>query len=180
MNAHITGERLYLLADGALSSAEADAIREHLGTCPHCAASYEAVVRFDRVLRALPLDSPRSSFTNDLLAQLRIAPRSSRVIGLLGFLAPAFSVLVVGTLALLLLGVSEPIQAAGTGPHAMGVLTDAMRTMENSVGTASGWVTRVFGSIPGQDTLGILLALAGLLPALGLVDFLLGRRNVTR
>ncbi len=181
MTMHITIEQLQALADGALVRAEAGVLHRHLERCAQCASAYRGLCAFDRAMRRIPLVAASPGFTEGILGRLHITSGRYRVLGILGFVAPAFSVLVVGGLSFLLIGLTG-LSAQGS-VHELseqGIWSGMLHALTAGVTTATTWVMRTLSQSFGQGTRSIVLTLAGVMPALLLLDLLIRKRNAQR
>jgi anti-sigma factor RsiW len=178
---HLAIEQLQLLADGAVGRGEAAALHAHLERCAQCASAYQRVRGFDRAMRRIPLVAAPPGFTDGVLGRLHIVPRSSRVLGILGFVAPAFSVLLVGALSFLLVGLTgPPAQGSVQELSGHGVWTDMLHALTAGVDAATAWLMQALSQPVGRETWSIVLTLAGVMPALLLLDWLIRKRNAMR
>jgi hypothetical protein len=73
-----TGDGLSGLLDGALTTAEADAVRSHVAHCDDCARELEDVRRVRRLVRELPAVEPPDGFFAGLLRQDDVVPITAR------------------------------------------------------------------------------------------------------
>ncbi len=92
---HLTNEQLQLFVDGMLPPEEAASVAGHLRICFRCRNASAALQKLDATLKSLPSGNLGSDFTRNVLMRLDIAPKSSRLFGVVENLAYVFGMMIV-------------------------------------------------------------------------------------
>ena len=92
---HCSAEQLHALIDRYLDPAEVRRVTDHLRTCAACTREHQSLLRFDAIVKSVPLESPHKGFTDAVLGRLHIAPRDPVSFRILVGLSYAFGMLIV-------------------------------------------------------------------------------------
>lgn len=87
--AHLTESAVEQLADELLKGREREMAEAHVESCVACAARLEASRALIEALSALPRFAPSPSFSDEVMANIRISPRASPVLAWVRHWTPA-------------------------------------------------------------------------------------------
>jgi anti-sigma factor RsiW len=142
------GDELSALIDGELDAEQARIVREHIATCPECAAELDAV-RFGRsMVRLLPAVDPPPRFLDDVipaLASHQFQKKRTRGVVVVQFLA-------VAVIALLVVAGYDREETEVVPEVAASVEQHASTAQAMSVGMGSGFDDLVAGSVTPSTT----------------------------
>jgi anti-sigma factor RsiW len=171
------------MADHRLAAADRERVAAHLQGCDPCRDRYQEIIRFDAAIRELPLVRVGSGFTSSVLGQLHIVPESPLVFRIFERAAYFFILfLVLGSMAAIfwVTGVIHPSQ----GPGTEGLVGQAMDSFGRTVGGFSSevaaWLARFLPFIFGKSVLNISVTAGLVAGALGMLDWVLGRKTYQR
>jgi hypothetical protein len=179
---HCSTDQMQSLIDGTISRTEREIVTYHMRDCPECMVRYQSMLKFDGVLRSLPLTEAGSGFTDAVMAKLDLSLPATRAFRFFTWIAYQLGLIVVAGLmagVFVLTGLIGPEQLE-TGQSVAGeALGYVDGFLSSGLGLITAWLRSVI-PVPSSGSLGIFCATVVVLLLLLLVDRNLSRRSLQR
>lgn len=177
---HRTSEQLQMLLDGRVTEAERKETSRHLQECSRCMAAYHRMEQLHQGLQKLPVATTGAAFTSGVMEKILPSARLSLAFRIVENLAYLFAVLIVtGIVAVVFVatGVIDSAQVS-EGQGLMSAYASATGTwFSEALRGGAVWLERY---LPVRSGANIMLAGAGILAALALLDRVVQRKLAHR
>jgi predicted anti-sigma-YlaC factor YlaD len=180
MTDHVSREILQLMADSELPDEAVRTARHHLDHCESCRRKYQSLAHFDRLLRAMSVDSLPGDFANRVLVRLGIQPRAPSLFKVFGHFASLVTVVLVAALGGTVWAVLALPASDGSENQVLGrvqPLDAAGKWMETSWGEFTQWMQRALLLLPQTQAAKIFLMIILTAFVVAVVDRVVQRRG---